>query len=98
LTVLNDRPVNAETPAPLLDGGMTPNARHFARNNGLVPDSATAMDAGGWTLTVNGEVESPLKLSLDDLKKRFEVVAPALVIECGGNGRAGFNPPAKGNQ
>ena len=38
LTVLNDRPVNAETPAHLLDDDVTPVARHFIRNNGLVPD------------------------------------------------------------
>ena len=40
LTVLNDRPVNAETPAHLLDDGITPNERHFIRNNGLVPEIA----------------------------------------------------------
>ena len=45
LRVLNDRPVNAETPAHLLDDPVTPNDRHFIRNNGLVPDKAKAMDA-----------------------------------------------------
>ncbi|MEQ9575945.1 MAG: twin-arginine translocation signal domain-containing protein, partial [Rhodospirillales bacterium] len=38
LTILNDRPVNAETPAHLLDDEVTPTARHFIRNNGLLPD------------------------------------------------------------
>ncbi len=98
LRVLNDRPVNAETPAHLLDDPVTPNNRHFIRNNGLVPEKAKAMDAGGWTLAVDGEVGSPLTLTLDDLKNDFEVVNLQLLIECGGNGRAGFNPPAKGNQ
>lgn len=98
LTVLNDRPINAETPAHLLDDDVTPNSRHFVRNNGLVADSAVAMDAGGWQLTVDGEVDRPLTLSLDELKSRFEVVKLKLQLECGGNGRAAFNPPAKGNQ
>ncbi len=95
LTVLNDRPVNAETPPHLLDDDVTPTARHFIRNNGVPPES---MDAEGWKLTIDGEVESPMTLSIAELKERFEVVERALVIECGGNGRAAFNPPAKGNQ
>ncbi len=98
LVVLNDRPLNAETPAYLLDDPITPNNRHFIRNNGLVPEKAEAMDVSGWSLTVDGEVKTPLTLTLDDLRNKFEVVNMALLIECGGNGRAGFNPPAKGNQ
>jgi len=95
LTVLNDRPTNAETPPQLLDDDVTPTARHFIRNNGLVPDNTSA---DGWTLTVDGEVNSPLSFSIGDLKQRFPVVSRKLLIECGGNGRAGFNPPASGNQ
>ena len=98
LTILNDRPINAETPPHLLDDDVTPNERHFVRNNGLVPNMAKEMDAGGWTLTIDGEVSEPLTLSLDELKSRFEVVSFKLQLECGGNGRAAFNPPAKGNQ
>ncbi len=95
LSVLNDRPLNAETPAHLLDDPITPTARHFVRNNGVPPDN---MDAEGWMLTVDGEVGTPLELSIDDLKNQFDVVTMALQVECGGNGRAAFNPPAKGNQ
>lgn len=95
LTVLNDRPVNAETPAHLLDDAVTPTARHFIRNNGNPPDAA---DPGSWALVVDGEVETPLELTIDDLKNRFEVVTLQLQLECAGNGRAGFNPPASGNQ
>ena len=56
------------------------------------------MDASGWTLTVDGEVDRPLTLSLDDLKRKFKVVKLRLQLECGGNGRASFNPPTSGNQ
>ncbi len=95
LTVLNDRPVNAETPPHLLNDAVTPTTRHFIRNNGIPPDN---MDADTWSLTIDGLVDKPMKLSIADLKKNFEVVTHELTIECGGNGRAFFDPPARGNQ
>ncbi|MCH9050247.1 MAG: sulfite oxidase [Proteobacteria bacterium] len=95
LTILNDRPVNAETPPHLLDDDVTPTARHFIRNNGIPPDD---MNADSWTLTVDGFVDNPLKLSIADLKSKFETVTRQICIECGGNGRAFFDPKAKGNQ
>jgi len=98
LRVMNDRPVNAETPVTLLDDEITPNERHFIRNNGIIPERAWKQDPAGWSLTIDGEVRKTLKLSLAELKKRYRSVTRALVIECGGNGRAGYNPPAKGNQ
>jgi len=98
LIVLGDRPLNAETPAHLLDDDVTPNNRHFVRDNGLRPEMAEKMDAAGWTFTVDGEVDKPLTLTLDDLKRDFKPVKLKLQLECGGNGRASFNPPAKGNQ
>jgi DMSO/TMAO reductase YedYZ molybdopterin-dependent catalytic subunit len=95
LVILNDRPVNAECPPHLLDDQITPTARHFVRNNGTPPAIANISD---WRLTIDGEVASPMTLSIDDLKNRFEVVKLQLLIECGGNGRAFFEPKAKGNQ
>jgi DMSO/TMAO reductase YedYZ molybdopterin-dependent catalytic subunit len=95
LIVLGDRPVNAETPAHLLDDAVTPTERHFIRNNGNLPDD---LDPAAWKLTIDGEVDSPLELTIDDLKSRFEVVSLQLQLECAGNGRAGYNPPPSGNQ
>lgn len=95
LTLLNDRPLNAETPVHLLDDDVTPNDRHFVRNNGLPPVDISADD---WQLTIDGLVDTPLTLSIADLRRDFEVVSRQLVIECGGNGRAMFEPPARGNQ
>jgi DMSO/TMAO reductase YedYZ molybdopterin-dependent catalytic subunit len=97
LIVLNDRPVNAETPIALLDDDVTSNAAHFIRNNGLVPERAKHQDLTGWRLTVDGNVRKTLRLDLDDLK-RYPIKTAQLTIECGGNGRAGFRPPARGNQ
>lgn len=98
LTVLADRPLNAETPAHLLDDDLTPYSRLFIRSNGLIPQTALDKNAEGWTLKIDGEVDNELSLSLDDLKNDFENVTLALVLECAGNGRAFFDPGASGNQ
>lgn len=98
LVVLGDRPLNAETPAHLLDDDVTPYKHLFVRMNGLVPQTALDQNAEGWTLTIDGEVEKPLKLTIDELKSGFENVTSRLVIECGGNGRAFFQPGTSGNQ
>ncbi len=98
LSVLSDRPLNAEVPAYLLDDDLTPYEHLFIRMNGLVPQTALDGDAAGWTVTIDGEVDTPLELSIEDLKSGFENVTSALVLECGGNGRAFFNPGASGNQ
>jgi len=95
LTLLNDRPINAETPPHLLDDAITPTSRHFVRNNGIVP---TQIDPSTWTLTIDGLVDKPMTLTIAELKKNFQVHTMALAIECGGNGRAAFDTPAKGNQ
>lgn len=97
LRVLSDRPVNAETPVPSLDPRETPNDKHFVRNNGGLPERALSGDLTGWALDVNGEVESELRLGLDDIRSGFENVTASLVLECAGNGRAAFRPPVAGN-
>jgi DMSO/TMAO reductase YedYZ molybdopterin-dependent catalytic subunit len=95
LVTIQDRPFNAETPAHLLDDEVTPTNRHFIRNNGVLP---AKMDAADWKLVIDGEVNTPLTLTIDELKRRFTPVALKLQLECAGNGRAFFNPPAAGNQ
>lgn len=95
LTLLNDRPVNAETPPENLDDAITPTNRHFIRNNGIPPED---VDPATWTLTIDGFVDTQLELTIADLRAQFEVVTMALTLECGGNGRGYFDPPAKGNQ
>ena len=98
LVVLNDRPLNAETPAHLLDDRITPAERLFVRNNGI-PPAASAIDVDAWTLEIGGEsVTRSMTFSIAELKEKFEHHSLQLVIECGGNGRSEFNPPASGNQ
>lgn len=96
LSLLNDRPWNIETPPHLLDDPITPKDRIFLRNNGLVPEE---IDVNAWTLTIEGESASQTKTyTLDQLKSKFQQYTYQLTLECGGNGRSEFNPPAKGNQ
>ena len=96
LILLNDRPINAETPAHLLDDDVTPNRYLFIRNNGIPPNH---IDVEKWQLEVGGESCSrPSRFSIAELRARFEEVTLQLQLECGGNGRAEFVPATSGNQ
>ena len=96
LNILNRKPWNAETPPHLLDDEITPAHLMFVRNNGIPP---TDVDVQKWTLTIDGEsVDKTMTFSLQDLMKQFDHYSYHLTLECGGNGRSEFNPPAKGNQ
>jgi sulfite oxidase len=96
LVVLGERPLVAETPESLLNDEVTPVNRFFIRNNGQIPE--TARNADAWKITIDGEVNKKLELSLGEIKKRFKPVTRRMVLECGGNGRSFFSPPARGNQ
>lgn len=96
MVVLNDRPWNIEAQAHLLDDRITPNSSMFIRNNGLVPENINVKD---WSLSVDGESAlEPKTYTLTALKSKFKHYTYQLTLECGGNGRSEFNPPAKGNQ
>ena len=97
LVLLQERPLVAETPEHLLDEPVTSYANHFIRNNGQIPEPLSG-DARAWRLTVDGEVNTPLTLTLGELESRFPVVTRQLQMECGGNGRASFQPQTRGNQ
>lgn len=95
LVVLGDRPLVAETPESLLDDDTTPTAKFYIRNNGIPPENP---DAAKWELVIDGEVDKPLKFTIAELKAKFPNVTRRLVLECGGNGRSFYSPPARGNQ
>ncbi len=96
LIILNDRPVNAEAPPHLLDDNITPRDLFFVRNNGVPP---TDINVDTWTLTIEGEsAEKTKTYTLKDLKTKFKEHSYQITLECGGNGRSEYNPPAKGNQ
>jgi len=95
LTLLNDRPLNMETPPHLLDAKVTPAEHFFVRNNGIPPENT---EAENWTLTIDGLVDTPVTYTIAELKSRFETHTLQLQIECGGNGRKFYEPGASGNQ
>jgi DMSO/TMAO reductase YedYZ molybdopterin-dependent catalytic subunit len=96
LILQGERPLNAETPETLLDEPVTSYANFFIRNNGGVPDATN--DPQGWKVRVDGEVNTPLELTVGELERRFPVVTRQLQMECGGNGRSFFTPQTRGNQ
>ena len=96
MVMLNNKPWNMEAQAHLLNDKITPNKYMFIRNNGRIPEG---IDVSKWTLTLDGEsIKSKKTYSLTDLKSKFQHHTYQLTLECGGNGRSEFNPPAKGNQ
>jgi DMSO/TMAO reductase YedYZ molybdopterin-dependent catalytic subunit len=98
LVILNDRPINAETPAHLLDDRITPAKHLFVRNNGI-PPTTTDIGADAWQVEFGGEsIAREMTLTIADLKKQFKHYTYQLQLECGGNGRSEFVPPASGNQ
>lgn len=82
---------NYGIPAELQTSFITPGAIFFVRSNGPVPE----IDASQWRLKVDGLVDKPLSLSLDDLKA-FPAVTMTAFLECAGNSRTGFRPAAEG--
>ena len=83
-------------PPHFLDDSVTPYDKMFIRNNGIPP---VKVDAATWTLTIEGEsAKKSVSLSIADLKKKFKTYTYQIQLECGGNGRSEFNPPANGNQ
>ena len=96
MIIRSDQPWNVEARPHHLDDAITPFENIFIRNNGLIPED---IDAVNWTLTIGGEsVNKEKTYTLAELKKKFKPYTYQLVLECGGNGRAGFYPPTAGNQ
>ncbi|CAN5919662.1 hypothetical protein BH23ACT10_BH23ACT10_35390 [soil metagenome] len=68
---------------------ITPVGLHYL----LVHYDIPMVDGDAWQLTIDGAVERPVTLSLDDLRAR-EVVTRPVTMECAGNGRARLTPRA----
>lgn len=86
-------PQNLEMPFGSLSEWKVPNDRFYVRSHFAVPK----VDPATYKLTVEGHVEAPFTLSLDELKKLPPVTAP-LTLECAGNSRVLLVPQARGLQ
>ncbi len=93
MIVRSARPEDFEMPLDGFGDWITPIDRFYVRSHHYTP----TVSLNDWKLTIGGEVEKPLTLTMADLKKlpRVEMVA---VIECAGNGRALYDPPVPGTQ
>jgi DMSO/TMAO reductase YedYZ molybdopterin-dependent catalytic subunit len=94
LIVRSLRPPDYESPVALLDSWLTPVEHFYVRSHMPVP---TGLDAATWTLQVEGEITTPLTLTLEELRK-LPSATVTTVLECAGNGRAFFDPPVAGIQ
>ena len=94
LVVQRAHPLNCETSIPALIGGLVmPNARFYLRNHFHMP----TLDPETYRLSVGGLVERELSFSLHELRE-MRSQSRIVTLECAGNGRALFDPPAEGEK
>ena len=93
MVVRSARPEDLEMPAAGFIDYITPIEHFFVRTHVYAP----TVNGNEWRLKVDGEVGSPLTLTLDDLKamRPVELVS---VVECAGNGRGFYEPSVPGLQ
>jgi DMSO/TMAO reductase YedYZ molybdopterin-dependent catalytic subunit len=85
--------LNFSTPLDRVDGTIVSNDLFFVRCN-YPPTSLAPAD---WALRIDGRVRKPLTVRLADLQA-LPARTQEVWMECAGNGRAHFEPPAEGNQ
>lgn len=87
MVVHRAEPYNAEPPPyALADQAVTSLDTFYSRNHGAIPD----LDPSAWRLAVDGLVDRPLTLSLDELRAGFPERTLVATLQCAGNRRAGF--------
>ena len=96
LIVLTERPPQLETPWAVFDQGViTPNDAFFVRYH--LAGIPTAIDLDTFRIAVKGKVNSPLSLSVAELK-RMDAIEVVAVNQCSGNSRGFFSPRVAGGQ
>ncbi|MGZ8197287.1 MAG: molybdopterin-dependent oxidoreductase, partial [Burkholderiales bacterium] len=88
------RVINGRAPVTELEGLITPTDAYYVVNQLEVPDPIHPDD---WVLTIGGEVERPLEMSLKDLRKLPGRTVRA-VTECAGNDAGFFDYLTKGGR
>ena len=94
LIVRSFRFVDLESPVEYFNTWLTPVPHFFVRNHMHEPSE---LDAGTWQVTIGGEVEKPVTLTLADLSK-IEAHSVVNTLECAGNGRGLYRPQVPGVQ
>jgi DMSO/TMAO reductase YedYZ molybdopterin-dependent catalytic subunit len=97
LIVVTQRPPQLETPFGIFgEGPITPNDAFFVRYHWS--DIPTSVSPQTFRLRVGGAVNTPLELTLDDIKRLAEGTDVIAVNQCSGNSRAHFTPRVNGGQ
>ncbi|MEO6006125.1 MAG: molybdopterin-dependent oxidoreductase [Opitutus sp.] len=94
---VTSRPPQLETPFNVFNEGViTPNDAFFVRYH--LANIPTAIDGGTFELALGGNVRTPTRFTVADLKTQFDPVEVIAVNQCSGNSRALFNPRVSGGQ
>ena len=97
LTLVTTRPPHLETPFSVFNQGpITPNDAFFVRYH--LANFPLSIDPQSYRLTIKGAVETPLSLSLAQLKSLADPVEVVAVNQCSGNSRGYFVPRVFGAQ
>jgi sulfoxide reductase catalytic subunit YedY len=96
LITYSNRPPLLETPRDGFTKSITPNDEFFVRWH--TPKIPTHIEIDEYRITINGLVETPLFVSLKNLKSDYEQVTITAVMQCGGNSRSAFKPITSGIQ
>ncbi len=96
MILLTDRPPQLETPLKIFKEDFTPNEYFFVRwHLSLI---LTSINTDTFRLHIDGAVDQPLSLSLNDLKTKFTPDSVVALAICAGNSRSTFNPRVPGSQ
>jgi sulfite dehydrogenase len=96
LLQMTARPPQLETPFPVFNEGiLTPNDAFFVRYH--LADIPLSIDPETFRLEIKGKVDSPLSISIADLKA-MDAVEVVAVNQCSGNSRGLFEPRVAGGQ
>jgi len=96
LILLTSRPPQLETPMQYFDRAITPNEAFYVRYH-IFP-VPTSVNLASWRLKVAGHVDSPVELSMDDLRSKFSAATVVAVNQCSGNSRGRSAPRVFGGQ
>jgi sulfite oxidase len=94
MIVRSFRFVDLESPVEYFNSWLTPIPHFFVRNHMHEPSQ---FDPESWRLTIGGEVEKSITLTLTEVSK-LPTHSVVNTLECAGNGRGFFRPQAPGVQ
>jgi DMSO/TMAO reductase YedYZ molybdopterin-dependent catalytic subunit len=93
MVIRSVRPEDLEMPLEGFSDFITPLDRFFVRTHVYTP----RIDLSEWRLQVDGHVDTPLTMTLEDVR-RMPAVELVSVLECAGNGRGFYEPSVPGLQ